>query len=143
MKLLWNLERLALFAILFFQGLSFLHCEMILLSAKLCYIFEEKLFPQHNFMKKDIRSCLKMNLCVYIRKVGVPDEGRTGVLWVRVRGIVWNTIKGGEIEKRRWRQKFKKEGQAGLRGGCLKKGGLKTHYELRVTLCKLNIMDNL
>ena len=88
MKLLRNLEGLALFAILIFQGLSFLQSEIILLSAKLCYILEEKLFRQHNLMKSDIRSCLKMNLCVYIRKVGVPDEGRTRVLWVRVRGIV-------------------------------------------------------
>ena len=33
-----------LFPIYFFQGLSFLHLEIILLFAKLCNAFEEKLF---------------------------------------------------------------------------------------------------
>ena len=38
---------------LFFQGLSFLHLEITLLFAKLCYAFEEKkFFCRHNFMKK-------------------------------------------------------------------------------------------
>ena len=32
------------FRIYFFQGLSFLHIEIILPFAKLCYAFEEKLF---------------------------------------------------------------------------------------------------
>ena len=32
------------FPIKFFQGLSFLHSEITLLFAKLCYAFEEKLF---------------------------------------------------------------------------------------------------
>ena len=32
------------FPIKYFQGLSFLHSEIILLFAKLCYAFEEKLF---------------------------------------------------------------------------------------------------
>ena len=32
------------FPILFFQDLSFLHLEITLLFAKLCYAFEEKLF---------------------------------------------------------------------------------------------------
>ena len=37
-----------------FQGLSFLHLEITLPFAKLCYAFEEKLifFCHHNFMKK-------------------------------------------------------------------------------------------
>ena len=46
-------------AIYFFQVLSFLHIEIILFPAKLCYTFEEKNFFsaniilwQHNFMKK-------------------------------------------------------------------------------------------
>ena len=48
---------------LFFQCLSFLHLEIILLFAKLCYAFEEKrfFFCHHNFMKKVILSYLKMN----------------------------------------------------------------------------------
>ena len=36
--------RLALFLFIFFQGLSFLHLEITLPFAKLCYAFEEKLF---------------------------------------------------------------------------------------------------
>ena len=41
------------FPISFFQGLSFLHLEITLPFAKLCYAFEEKLFfCHHNFMKK-------------------------------------------------------------------------------------------
>ena len=32
------------FPMYFFQGLSFLHLEIILPFAKLCYAFEEKLF---------------------------------------------------------------------------------------------------
>ena len=35
---------LALFLFNFFQGLSFLHLEITLTLAKLCYAFEEKLF---------------------------------------------------------------------------------------------------
>ena len=36
-----------------FQGLSFLHLEITLLFAKLCYAFEDKFFfCHHNFMKK-------------------------------------------------------------------------------------------
>ena len=36
-----------------FQGLSFLHLEITLPFAKLCYAFEEKkIFCHHNFMKK-------------------------------------------------------------------------------------------
>ena len=41
------------FHIKFFQGLSFLHLEITLPLAKLCYAFEEKIFffCHHNFMK--------------------------------------------------------------------------------------------
>ena len=35
---------LALFVFNFFQGFSFLHVEITLLFAKLCYAFEEKSF---------------------------------------------------------------------------------------------------
>ena len=35
---------LALFVFNFFQGLSFLHVEITILFAKLCYAFEEKTF---------------------------------------------------------------------------------------------------
>ena len=39
------------FPISFFQGLSFLHLEITLSFAKLCYAFEKKEI-HHNFMKK-------------------------------------------------------------------------------------------
>ena len=42
---------------------------------------------------------------------------------MRVVGTVQNTLKGGEAEQRGGDTKiFKKEGQAGSRGGCLKMG---------------------
>ena len=52
------------FLIKFFQGLSFLHLEITLHFAKLCYAFEEKLFSSATIIlwKKVILSCLKMNL---------------------------------------------------------------------------------
>ena len=52
------------FPIYFFQGLSFLHLEITLSFAKLCYAFEEKnvFFATIILWKKFIRSCLKMNL---------------------------------------------------------------------------------
>ena len=48
----------------FFQCWSLLHLEIILPFAKLCYAFEKKklFFYHHNFMKKVILNCLKMNL---------------------------------------------------------------------------------
>ena len=54
------------FRFLFFQGLSFLHFEITLSFAKLCYVLEEKkknFFCYHNFTK-NIRSFLKMNLII-------------------------------------------------------------------------------
>ena len=52
------------FPIKFLQGLSFLHSEITLPFAKLCYAFEEKLFFSATIIlwKKVILSCLKMNL---------------------------------------------------------------------------------
>ena len=53
------------FPIHFFQGLSFFHLETTLPFAKLCYVFEKEyiyFFCDHNFIKKVILSCLKMNL---------------------------------------------------------------------------------
>ena len=52
------------FPIHFFQGLSFFHLETNLSFAKLCYVFKKKIFffCNHNFIKKVILSCLKMNL---------------------------------------------------------------------------------
>ena len=52
------------FPISFFQGLSFLHLVITLPFAKLCYAFEKKIifFCHHQFMKKVILSCRKMNL---------------------------------------------------------------------------------
>ena len=47
------------FDIYFFQGLSFLNSV------------ENFFFCQHNFVEKVILSCLKMNLCVYVKKIGV------------------------------------------------------------------------
>ena len=55
---------LALVLFNFFQGLSFLHLEITLTFAKLCYAFEEKLFFSATIIlgKKVILSCLKMNV---------------------------------------------------------------------------------
>ena len=52
------------FPVWFFQSLSFLHLEITLTFAKLCYAFEEKLFFSATIIlwKKVILSCLKMNL---------------------------------------------------------------------------------
>ena len=44
------------FPISFFQGLSFLHLEITLPFAKLCYAFEEKLI---NFRKKGLSKLCK------------------------------------------------------------------------------------
>ena len=48
----------------FFQVSSFFHLETFLPFAKLCFVFEKKIFffCHHNFMKKVILSFLKMNL---------------------------------------------------------------------------------
>ena len=42
---------------------------------------------------------------------------------MRVGGIARNTLKDDGIEKRGVDKKFKKVGQAGLKGRCLNKGG--------------------
>ena len=49
------------FPIYFFQGLSFLHLEITLPFAKLCYAFEKKnFFCHHNFMKKGHSKLIKI-----------------------------------------------------------------------------------
>ena len=55
----------------FFQGLSILHLEIILLSAKLCYAFEEIsfFFPPNKSMKKS-HSKLSKNEPVCMCKEG-------------------------------------------------------------------------
>ena len=55
------------FPVWFFQSLSFLHLEITLTFAKLCYAFEEKLFFSATIIlwKKVILSCLKMNLKIF------------------------------------------------------------------------------
>ena len=45
-------------------------------------------------------SCLKMNLCVYVKKVSVLDQGRRGLVCVKMVGTVWITLKCGGKEKR-------------------------------------------
>ena len=45
---------------------------------------------------------------------------------MRLGGTVENTLKEGGTEKRGGKQRFLKGGQAGSRGGCLKKGGAGT-----------------
>ena len=51
---------------------------------------------------------------------------------MRFGGTVENTLKGGGTEKRGGKTKILKKGggQAGSRGGCLKKGGLEPPYKL-------------
>ena len=51
---------------------------------------------------------------------------------MRVGETVGNILKVDGTEKRGGKQRFKKVGQAGARGGCLKKGGRNplTHYDI-------------
>ena len=50
---------------------------------------------------------------------------------MRVGGTVYNSLEGGGTEKRGGDTKnFKKGGQVGSRGGCLKKVGAGTPYQL-------------
>ena len=57
-------EETSTFPILIFQRLSFLHLQIALLFAKLCYAFEENLIFSATIVswKKVFLSCLKMNL---------------------------------------------------------------------------------
>ena len=52
---------------------------------------------------------------------------------VRVGETVWNTLKGVE-QKRGEKTKILKRGQAGSRGGCLKKGGCNSHTNYGVVM---------
>ena len=51
---------------------------------------------------------------------------------MRVAGTVWNNLKGGATEKRGGETRIFKRGEAGSRGGCLKKGGWNplTNYDI-------------
>ena len=74
-------------------------------------------------MKKVILSCLKMNFCVCVGKVGVSDRAGRGVS-VLGWGIVWNTLKEGGIEKRGVETKnLKRWCKLGYGVGALKRGG--------------------
>ena len=55
---------------------------------------------------------------------------RTGRGCVRVEGLSEITLKGVEQKRGEGKQRFLKMGQAGSRGGCLKKRGLEPPYEL-------------
>ena len=57
-------------------------------------------------MKKVILSCLKMNLCVCVRKFDVLDKNRKGGSLHEVRGDCLKYLKRGGIEKRGWKQKL-------------------------------------
>ena len=55
---------------------------------------------------------------------------RVGGGYVRWGGTIWNTLKEGRKEKRGGEAKIlKKEGQAGSRNGCLKKGTPLRNYD--------------
>ena len=112
---------------------SFLHLEIILLFAKLCYTFEEKVFLSATIIlwKKVILSCIKINLCVCLRKVGVSVRaGRVLSAW-RWRNCLKHLKRGwNRKEGRRNKTVIKGRGQAGSRDGCLKKGG-RTRTPLR------------
>ena len=78
------------------------------------YILRKNFFSATTILwKKIILSCLKMNLCVCIRKVIVSEYARRWVL--RMGEIIWNTLKGGRIEKQGVETKILKRGggQAG------------------------------
>ena len=56
------------------------------------------------------------------------ELGQEGVSWG---GTVWNTLKRGGTEKTGEETKILKGGgQAGSRGGCIKKKGLESPYKL-------------
>ena len=66
---------LALLLFDFFKIYLFLHSEIILISAKLCHIFERKLLFLANIIlfKKFILRCLKISLCVCVSKLSLSD----------------------------------------------------------------------
>ena len=113
------------FPIWFFQGCYFKHLEIILLFAKLCHTFEEKLFVSAIafFWKKVILSCLKMNLCLSVRKLGVWLGQDKGCL-SEGGETVWNALKVGGIDDNMGQQLLKGRGgwgeQANLRGPTMK-----------------------
>ena len=61
-------------------------------------------------------NCLKMNLCVCLRKVGV-GLGQEGVVCVRVGETIWDTLKEGKIEKRGGGTKILQRGGGNLGQG--------------------------
>ena len=105
-----------------------LHLEIILVFAKFLLHFWRKIIFSNSLIlwKKVILSFLKMNLCVFVSKVGVSDSGRRGGCQHQGSGN-WNTLKDGWIEKRKrgeGKQKFLKkgEGKLGQGVGALKSG---------------------
>ena len=83
-------------------------------------------------MKKS-HSSLSKNEPVYCKEGWFARSGQEGgFLHKGGGGIVWNTLKGGGIEKREVETKILKRGQAGFWSGCLKKRGrgLKPPYKL-------------
>ena len=105
---------------------SFLHLEIILLFAKLCYTFEEKVFLSATIIlwKKVILSCIKINLCVCLSKVGVSVRaGRVLSAWKWRNCLKHLKKEWNRKEGRRNKNVIKGRRQAGSRVGCLKKGG--------------------
>ena len=74
------------FFYLSFSSFIILNLEIILLFSKVCYAFEEKqLFSAlYLYEKKVILNCIKMKLCVYVRKFGVSNQDRRDAVCVRV-----------------------------------------------------------
>ena len=69
---------------------------------------------------------------VYTKEGWLVGQIRAGEGCMRVEGIVWNTLKGRETEKRGGETDFIKEGKQGQGVGALKKGGgwnLLTNYK--------------
>ena len=81
-----------------FQGLSLLHSEIILLSAKLCYTFEVTLFfLPTQFYEKSCSKLSKNEPVSTFKEIWCVGLGQEGLL-CEGEGIVWDTLKGGGIE---------------------------------------------
>ena len=91
-------------------------CKTVLYIWRKIFFF----FCHHNFMKKRYSKLFKMNLCVYVKKVGVSDNGRKGIGAEKLKYLK----KGVEQKRREGKQKFLKKGgsKLGQDLGTLKRG---------------------
>ena len=94
-------------------------CKAVLYIWRKIFLFSAKII----LWKQIIQSCLKMNLCICIRKVGARIRAGGGSLY-EGGGIVWNTFKRGGMEKKGVETKIlKMRGKLGKGIGALNKRG--------------------